>query len=335
MSEAITEFAALEAIIGKLPGPRDLKVIDFLDDASLRWLQTTPLLFACFGAAQGIGITLGGGEPGFAQAPGPQRLRLPLARLDHPELARVGLGFGGLFVSPSLCETLRINGRVAAVEGGVAEIEVRECFLHCAKALMRSDFWKGDPGGDIPDEPAAFVDASRFMALGTVNTDGWADVSPKGDPRGTMLRVRDGDAWFADRPGNRRIDSFRNILAQPRVAAAVLMPGSSRVVLLSGAASITTDAAMRAAFTVADKLPKLATRIIQPAMQVYDSAALARAQPWPAAPAAADLDPAAIFKAHTLHSRSGGLMAGVARTALKVPGFMEKMLKDDYKKNMY
>lgn len=335
MSETITEFATLEAVIGKLPGPRDLKVIDFLDAASLRWLQTTPLLFASFGDAQGIGITLGGGEPGFVRAPDARRLHIPLSQLDHPELARAGLGFGGLFVSPSLCETLRVNGRVASVEGGIAGIEVRECFLHCAKALLRSDFWKGDPGGEIPEAPAAFVDASRFMALGTINAEGWADVSPKGDPRGTMLRMQGGDAWFADRPGNRRVDSFRNILQQPRVAAAVLMPGSHRVVLLSGTAAITTDAAMRAAFTVADKLPKLATRIAQPALQVYESAALARAQPWPAAPAAADLDPAAIFKAHVQHSRSGGLMAGVARVALKVPGFMEKTLKDDYEKNMY
>ncbi len=334
-SDHITDFPSLEAVVGKLPGPRDLKVIDFLDAASLRWLQTSPLLFATFGDAAGIGITLGGGEPGFVQAPDPRRLRIPLALLDQPELARTGLGFGGLFLSPSLCETLRVNGRVASVESGIAEIEVRECFLHCAKALIRSDFWKGDPGGDIPDEAAAFVGASRFMALATVNPEGWADVSPKGDPRGAMLQMRSGDAWFADRPGNRRVDSFRNILAQPMVAAAVLMPGFTRVVLMSGRARITTDSAMRAVFTVAERLPKLATCIEQASLQIRDSAALARAQPWPAIPAAQDLDPAAIFKAHVMHSKSGGLMAGVARTALKLPGFMEKTLKDDYKKNLY
>ncbi len=335
MTERIETLPALEAVVGKVPGPRDLKVIDFLDAASLRWLQTSPLLFAAFGDAGDIAITLGGGAPGFVQAPDARRLRIPLALLDHPEQAQPGLGFGGLFLSPSLCETLRVNGHVAAVAEGFAEIDVRECYLHCAKALIRSEFWKGEPGGEIPDAAAAFVDASRFMALATVNEQGQADVSPKGDPRGAMLQMRGGDAWFADRPGNRRVDSFRNILAQPRVAAAVLVPGSTHVVLLSGAARITTDAAMRAVFTVAERLPKLATCIGQPLLQAYDSAALARAQPWPALPAAADLDPAAIFKAHVLHSKSGGIMAGIARTALAVPGFMDKTLQNDYKKNLY
>ncbi|PPE74642.1 pyridoxamine 5-phosphate oxidase [Solimonas fluminis] len=335
MTERIETLPALEAVVGKVPGPRDLKVIDFLDAASRRWLQTSPLLFAACGDGRAIGITLGGGEPGFVQAPDAQRLRIPLALLDHPELAQPGLGFGGLFLSPSLCETLRVNGQVESVAEGFAGISVRECYLHCAKALMRSDFWKGEPGGDVPGEAPAFVDASRFMALATVDPQGWADVSPKGDPRGAMLQMRGGDAWFADRPGNRRVDSFRNILAQPQVAAAVLVPGSHRVVRLAGPARLTTDAAMRSLFTVAERLPKLATCVAQPRLELYDSAALARAQPWPAQPAAQDLDPAAIFKAHVLHSKSGGLMAGVARTALKLPGLMEKTLKDDYQKNLY
>ncbi|MDM4772710.1 pyridoxamine 5'-phosphate oxidase family protein [Solimonas sp. SE-A11] len=335
MTERIETLPALEAVVGKVPGPRDLKVIDFLDAASLRWLQTSPLLFAAFGDGRGIAITVGGGEPGFVQAPDARRLRISLALLDHPDQAQPGLGFGGLFLSPSLCETLRVNGRVVSVAEGVVEIEVRECYLHCAKALIRSEFWKGEPGGEIPDTATAFVDASRFMALATINEQGQADVSPKGDPRGAMLQMRSGDAWFADRPGNRRVDSFRNILAQPRVAAAVLVPGSSRMVLLSGTACLTTDAAMRALFTVAERLPKLATCIEQPLLQAYDSAALARAQPWPALPAAADIDPAAIFKAHVMHSKSGGIMAGIARTALAVPGFMDKTLQNDYKKNLY
>ena len=36
-----------------------------------------------------------------------------------------------------------------------------------------------------------------------------------------------------------------------------------------------------------------------------------------------------------MHSKSGGIMAGIARTALAVPGFMDKTLQNDYKKNLY
>ena len=51
-----------------------------------------------------------------------------------------------------------------------------------------------------------------------------------------MIRVAGGVAWFADRPGNRRADSFRNILKQPRIAIAALVPGFTQVALLSGEA---------------------------------------------------------------------------------------------------
>lgn len=54
----------------------------------------------------------------------------------------------------------------------------------------------------------------------------------------------------ADRPGNRRADSFRKILTQPHVAAAVLVPGCLRVALVSGRARISTAAAVRAAVSV-------------------------------------------------------------------------------------
>ena len=42
---------------------------------------------------------------------------------------------------PGLGETLRVNGRVAAVGDGVVRIGVEECYVHCAKALIRSDLW--------------------------------------------------------------------------------------------------------------------------------------------------------------------------------------------------
>lgn len=68
MKDAIVDVAALEACIGKAPGAVNLKVIDHLDAAALRWLQVSPLVFAAFGDDSGIAIALGGGEPGFARA---------------------------------------------------------------------------------------------------------------------------------------------------------------------------------------------------------------------------------------------------------------------------
>src|SRR3546814_15301730 len=74
-------------------------------------------------------------------------LSIPLAMLDDPALAVPGASFGSLFLVPGIGETLRINGRVAAVADGVARIAVAECYIHCAKALIRSGFWSADPSG--------------------------------------------------------------------------------------------------------------------------------------------------------------------------------------------
>ncbi len=335
MTELIEDVDTLVATVGKVPGSLDMKVMDHLDASSLRWLQVSPLLFASFGGGGEIDITVGGGEAGFVQALNPKRLRLARISLDDPQFAEVGRGFGSLFLTPGIDETLRINGRVAAVDDAAIEIEIDECYLHCAKALMRSKFWAAQPHADAPADVTAFVAESRFMALATIDRNGRADVSPKGDPAGAMLKLQDDAAWYADRPGNRRVDSFRNLLTQPNLAAMVLIPGSTRVAVLQGTAQITTGLPMREAFAVGERVPKIVTRVQQSKLELRDSAALTRVRPWPSAPAPADIDPAAMFVAHVKESKARGLQASIARAALNVPGLMEKGLQHDYKNNMY
>jgi predicted pyridoxine 5'-phosphate oxidase superfamily flavin-nucleotide-binding protein len=340
MNDAVDNVAALEACIGKAPGAIHLKVIDHLDAGALRWIASSTLIFAGCGGGDdsdgSVDVTLGGGEPGFARAIDPARLRLPLASLDRPQLLRAGCGFGALFLSPGIGETLRVNGRVVLVDDNEIEIAVDECYVHCAKALLRSNFWSAAPlSSDVPPGAEAFLAASRFVALATMDAQGRCDLSPKGDPAGAMVRLQDGCVWYADRPGNRRADSFRNILAQPRIAAVALIPGSSQVAVFSGSACITSDAAMRAGFTVEGKTPLLATCVEQLALDIYASPALARARLWPVAMRAADIDPAAMLVAHVKGNKTRGLQAALVRTALSVPGLMEKGLQSDYKNNLY
>lgn len=335
MAGQIDSIAGLEAVIGRTPPGIALKVIDHLDETARHWIATSPLMFAGFGDAGHIAITPAGGAAGFAGADR-ATLRVPLAMIDRPELARAGLGFGSLFLAPGVGETLRVNGRVAAVADGAAAIAVEECYVHCAKALIRSAFWTSDPVAEVPDTPAAFVAASRFMALATIGADGGADLSPKGDPAGSMARLdEDGDLWFADRPGNRRTDSFRNIISQPAIAGVLLIPGAHRVAIVGGAAMLTTDDAARAAFAVQGKSPLLAIRTPQASVTLHDSAALARARLWPLTVAAEGIDPAKMFVAHMKLNRDKGLGAKLASAMVSVPGVLQRGLDHDYKNNLY
>lgn len=333
----IDSVAALEGVIGKTPPPAVHKVIDHLDAWALRWIAATPLMLVNFGDTSGIRLTLGGGTPGFASGDA-HELRLPIAVLDNPELAQPGLAFASLFLLPGIGETLRINGKVVEVGPSEIRIAVEECFGHCAKALLRSKLWSAVATDKVPDDPAAFVAASSFMVLATLSAEGRADLSPKGDPAGLMARL-DGDTlWFADRPGNRRVDSFRNILTQPRIAMVLLIPGSPHITVLSGEAAMTTDEASRERFTVEDKTPKLVTRVQTSAIEMRTSQALARAQLWPATLGAHGIDPIKLALDHIKLNRAHGFgakMTNAVLTGLNATGLVQKIVDKEYKDGLY
>ncbi len=338
MNHFIQDEATLQACVGKLPGPRDLKVIDHLDSHAIRWIAESPFLFITVADAQvaNVQITAAGAYKGVVRVISSGFLDIPLAFVDRPDILQAGHAFGSLFLLPGLDETLRVNGVIHAVEQGWVRISVKECYLHCAKAFMRSDFWQ-TPASDnpVPADPADFLQQSRFMVLATVDRQLNADVSPKGDPAGKLLIEQEGDICFADRPGNRRIDSFRNILQQPKVAIIAMITGSNHILRVQGTARMSTAPDLLAAFSVQDKAPHLVSCVQPLSMTIEQSRAFERAELWAGQVAPQDIHAADIFKAHVKLNKSEGVMAKVARAAISIPGLMEKGLENDYKKNMY
>jgi predicted pyridoxine 5'-phosphate oxidase superfamily flavin-nucleotide-binding protein len=166
-------------------------------------------------------------------------------------------------------------------------------------------------------------------------SQGEGDISPKGNLSGAMVHIDQRAAWYANRQGNRWVDSFRNILEQSAIAAAALIPESTRMVLFSGVARISTDASMRECFAVEGKTPHLVTCIEEPSIIIRESPAVIRAGLWPAAPRVEGVDPAAMFVAYVKLSKAGGLQAKFVRSVLSVPGLMEKGLQLDYKNSLY
>jgi len=99
------------------------------------------------------------------------------------------------------------------------------------------------------------VEASPFAALATIGPDG-IDCSPRGDQPG-FVRVHDDQTlMMPDRRGNNRIDSLRNILADPRCAFLFLLPGSGTTFRANGRARISVDPDLLASFAVDGKPPR-------------------------------------------------------------------------------
>ena len=85
--------------------------------------------------------------------------------------------------------------------------------------------------------------ASPFCLVATADENGACDVSPKGDPPGQLAYVIDESTIaLAERPGNRRADGYKNVLANPHVGLIFLIPGRGDTLRINGRARLVCDA---------------------------------------------------------------------------------------------
>ena len=99
------------------------------------------------------------------------------------------------------------------------------------------------------------IEASPFVVLATSGPGG-LDTSPRGDPKGFVTVEDEKTLLIPDRRGNNRVDSLRNIIADPRVALLFLIPGVGETLRVNGRAAITTDPALLERFAMDGRLPR-------------------------------------------------------------------------------
>lgn len=100
--------------------------------------------------------------------------------------------------------------------------------------------------------------ASPFCMIATAAADGTCDVSPKGDPPGFTYVVDDSMIAIPDRPGNHRADGFRNVLSNPHVGLAFVVPGRGDTLRINGHARLIREAPFFDHMTVKGHRPTLA-----------------------------------------------------------------------------
>ena len=120
-----------------------------------------------------------------------------------------------------------------------------------------------------------FISKSPFIILGT---DG--DVSPKGDFPGFVEVLDDNTVAIPDRSGNNRLDSYINILSNPKVAIMFLIPGISEVLRIRGTAEISRDEKLLTKMTVNGQEPKTALIINVNEIYLHCAKAIARSDIW-------------------------------------------------------
>jgi PPOX class probable FMN-dependent enzyme len=158
----ITTVDQLRTLMGEPHPATPRKLLRTLDDLAVDFIGRAP--FMVLGTADAEGnqdVSPKGGAPGFVMVGDRNTLFIPdrkgnklLFGLQNV-LANPHVGL--IFMVPGTDETLRVNGSAELSvdpailsrlsSGGspaqlAIRVHVRECFFHCAKALIRAQLWK-------------------------------------------------------------------------------------------------------------------------------------------------------------------------------------------------
>ena len=123
------------------------------------------------------------------------------------------------------------------------------------------------------------IEAAPFVAVATGGPEG-LDCSLKGDAPGFVHILDDKTLAIPDRPGNNRIDGFRNIVRDPRIALLFLIPGVGETLRVNGRASISIDPELMQSFAVNGKLPRCVLIVRIDSIYFHCSKAIVRSKLW-------------------------------------------------------
>ena len=125
------------------------------------------------------------------------------------------------------------------------------------------------------------IEAAPFVAVATGGPEG-LDCSPKGDAHGFVRILDEKTLAIPDRPGNNRIDGFRNIMRDPRIALLFLIPGVGETLRVNGRAAISVEPKLMQSFAVNGKLPRCVLIVHVEAVYFHCSKAIVRSKLWDA-----------------------------------------------------
>ncbi len=189
------------------------------------------------------------GPPGFLAATTSTRLSLrntlPIGDPLHglPENQPVGI----VVMDFAAKRRVRINGTLAATDGGMLQVDVTQAYGNCPQyihprrisaendaAATDSHFERGAVLGADDIELIRSVDT---FFLGTTHPERGNDASHRGGPAGFVHADHNTVSW-PDYPGNNMFNSFGNLEVDPTAALLFIDFDSGRTLQLSGRAVV-------------------------------------------------------------------------------------------------
>ncbi|MFF5447189.1 MSMEG_1061 family FMN-dependent PPOX-type flavoprotein [Streptomyces sp. NPDC012888] len=132
----------------------------------------------------------------------------------------------------------------------------------------------------LNDETRALIGCSSLVFIGSADSEGRADVTPRGGPAGFVAVLDERTLAIPDATGNKRLDTLHNVLETGRVGLLFLVPGRPTTLRVNGRACVSARPELLARLTPVGKPPVSA--IVVQIEQVYPHCpkSLMRAHAW-------------------------------------------------------
>ena len=171
----------LRNLYGTPTGRVSKKVLPKLEQHSRHFIAKSPMaIISTFDTEGKVDTSPRGGEPGFVHVLDDNCILIPDSKGNNRVDSLINIAstgrIGMLFLMPGIDETLRINGAanvtaeqeylglfpsVQRPPKSCIVVHIEEVFLHCAKALMRSELWN----------PAKYVARADFPTISRILKD--------------------------------------------------------------------------------------------------------------------------------------------------------------------
>ncbi|NVK75968.1 MAG: pyridoxamine 5'-phosphate oxidase family protein [Oceanospirillaceae bacterium] len=132
----------------------------------------------------------------------------------------------------------------------------------------------------LDDFMKEFIAKSPLLFVSTIDANGHVDVSPKGDPCGFVEIDADGNLLIPDRPGNRLVMGFRNIIRNGEIGLLFIAPNQKESLRVKGTATLTNDPIILNKMQVNNKPALLCTHVEVKECFMHCGKALVRSKLW-------------------------------------------------------
>lgn len=133
--------------------------------------------------------------------------------------------------------------------------ELREIMGHPHEVVLRKQM------NALDKHCTAFIDRCPFLLIASSDGEGHFDISPKGDPAGFVKVLDEHTLLIPERLGNKRADTYTNVLKNNAVGLIFLIPGKKETLRISGSARIIKDQNLLNEMACNGKVPQFALAV--------------------------------------------------------------------------